>query len=386
MKKRVLALLLAFVALFQIIQPSFAAMLEETFAEETVSEEVVSDETDTEETAKEETQESESENDESSIEETLEEKIESENTAAEEETDEAVVENVESDESTEAVESEVAGEKTLTILHVNDTHGRYNYEEGSVIGYAKAKTIIDEFKANGPAIALDSGDATHGTNFATLSQGESIVKLLDLTGFSAIVPGNHDFNYGKDRLLELSQMGSNLEFLSANIKVKEDGSNFLQANDVFDVDGIKVGVFGLSTPETVYKSHPNNTAGLDFDQVVSSAQASVEDLKAKGADVIVLLSHLGTDLASEVNTFTLLDELSNKDDIDVIIDGHSHSLYPNGHDYNGSFIASTGQHFNNIGVTTITINEDGTTTPASRMINVSDDEVVNAEENKKYLI
>lgn len=369
MKKRVLALLLAFVALFQTIQPSFATVLEETLAEETVAEETVA----------EETQESISENHESSIGESLEQKIESENTATEEKADKAVVENVESGESTKAE----AGEKTLTILHVNDTHGRYKYEEGSIIGYPKAKTIIDEFKKNGPTIALDAGDATHGTNFATLSQGESIVKLLDLTGFSAIVPGNHDFNYGKDRLLELSTKGSNLEFLSANIKVKEDGSNFLQSNKVFDVDGIKVGVFGLSTPETVYKSHPNNTKGLDFDQVLSSAQDSIKDLKAKGAEVIVLLSHLGTDLASEVNTFTLLDELSNKDDIDVIIDGHSHSLYPNGNEYKGSFIASAGQHFNNIGVTTITMKEDGSKIPASRMINVSDEEVVNAKENQE---
>ena len=152
----------------------------------------------------------------------------------------------------------------MTILHVNDTHGRYNYEEGKVIGYPKAKTIIDQFKAQGPTIALDAGDATHGTNFATLSQGESIVKLLDMAGFSAIVPGNHDFNYGKDRLIELSSMGQNLKYMSANIKVEDTGENLLQANDVYDVDGIKVGVFGISTPETVYKSHPNNTKGLNL--------------------------------------------------------------------------------------------------------------------------
>ena len=339
MKKRVLAILLAFVVLFQIIQPSFAAVLEESLAEE---------------------------NTESSMEETSEDKIESENTSDEVKTDET-------------------GQKILTILHVNDTHGRYNYKEGEIIGYPKAKTIIDEFKKNGPTIALDAGDATHGTNFATLSKGESIVKLLDVAGFSAIVPGNHDFNYGKDRLLELSQMGSNLEFLSANIKSKENGSSLLPETLIFDVNGIKVGVFGLSTPETVYKSHPKNTEGLDFDQVVASAQQSVEELKANDADVIVLLSHLGTDLASQVNTFTLLDELTNKSDIDVIIDGHSHSLYPNVNIYNESFIASTGQHFNNIGVTTITIKEDGSKVLASRMINVSDEEVINAKEDEQVL-
>lgn len=374
MKKRVLSFLLAFVVLFQIIQPTFATEVKAPVAEdvqENVSENKETSKVDEEKPLVEEN--SEKTEDKKEVEQTQETKVEDEKKSEE---DEKLMKPMALEQAA------TAEEKTLTILHVNDTHGRYNYEEGKVIGYPKARTIIDQYKANGPTIALDSGDATHGTNFATLSQGESIVKLLDLAGFSAIVPGNHDFNYGKDRLIELSSMGTNLKYISANIKKTDSGENLLPAYEIFDVDGIKVGVFGLSTPETVYKSHPNNTRGLNFDDVVNSAKNSIEELKAQGAQAIILLSHLGTDQASEVNTFTLLDQLSNKSDIDVVIDGHSHSLYENGYDYNGTFIASTGYHFQNMGVTTITFKADGSKVEASKMLNVAAPEVVNAEANQ----
>ena len=369
-KKRFISFILAFAMLFQFTQPVLAQSLVEKTDQaivETVSE---SEAESVEETKAESVEETQAET-------AVETKVES----VEETQAETVVETkVESVEETQAesmaitqepaVDTIKAEAKTLTILHYNDSHGRYKYEADKTIGYAKAKTIIDQQIAQGPTLVLDAGDTVHGTNFATLSEGDSIVSLMDMIGLDAFVPGNHDFNYGSDRLVELANKATNFDVLSSNV-IKEDGTKLFDSHMTYDKDGVKVGVFAASTPETVYKSHPDNTRGLNFDNVVVEAQKSIEALKAEGAEVIVFLSHLGTDKASQVNTYTVLDALTNSADIDVVIDGHSHTLLPNGEAYKDSFIASTGQYFENIGKTVITINADGTKSVVSSMIPAS---------------
>jgi 5'-nucleotidase/UDP-sugar diphosphatase len=97
--------------------------------------------------------------------------------------------------------------KTLTIVHVNDVHGHVVEDEADeVIGYAKLKTIVDELREDKNVLLLNAGDTIHGTNFATLNRGEAVINLMNLMGFDAMVPGNHEFNYGYDRLLELADM------------------------------------------------------------------------------------------------------------------------------------------------------------------------------------
>ncbi len=87
----------------------------------------------------------------------------------------------------------------MYIFHTNDIHGRAGAasadEDGGVIGYARYKTVLDEARANVGAanvIALDAGDVTHGTNFATLSKGESMIKLMNKVGIDAMASGNHE--------------------------------------------------------------------------------------------------------------------------------------------------------------------------------------------------
>lgn len=256
-----------------------------------------------------------------------------------------------------------AGVIDLTILHTNDIHGRAEEvmeetDNGELelvnIGLARYKTIIDTFKGENPnTIVLDAGDLTHGTNFASLSKGESMVSLMNELGIDGLTPGNHDFNYGYDRLKELQAL-ANFKILASNI-TDEAGVQQFEQGYTIALDGITVGVFGLATPETKYKSSPVNTEGLEFTNVVAEAQREVNSLKEKGADVIVLLSHLGMDASSEINTYTVLDAVSG---INVVIDGHSHTLLENGQTYNDTLIASTGAFLENVGVTKLSINVD----------------------------
>lgn len=249
------------------------------------------------------------------------------------------------------VEALAAKEQTvITILHTNDVHGNAQEDEkGGKLGFAKLKTFVDSKPG---AILLDAGDMTHGTTFATISSGVSMVELMNSIGYKAMTPGNHDYNYGKEGLAKLSEVAKFL-ILQANV-VDVKGEKTLKANTIIEVDGVKVGVFGIATPETKTKSNPKNTEGLTFVDYIKSAEEQVAELKEQGANVIVALVHLGLDLSSEERSDVLAEKVTG---IDVIIDGHSHTELPEGKVVNGALIAQTAYHLKNVGEITITVEE-----------------------------
>lgn len=246
------------------------------------------------------------------------------------------------------------GSVDITILHTNDTHGRVK-ADSSVIGI---DTISAIKKSINNSILVDVGDTLHGLPFATMNKGEDIIALMKLTGYDVMTPGNHDFNYGYERLLELANMAASgdnsFPIISAN--VIKDNTTLLDANFIKEVDGVKLGFFGLTTPETAFKTNPNNVKGLEFASPIESAKKQVEELKAKGADIIVALAHIGTDESSEIVSTMIAKEVEG---IDIIIDGHSHSNYPTGYEAeNGTLIVSTGEYGANLGQVIITFDKD----------------------------
>ena len=184
---------------------------------------------------------------------------------------------------------------------------------------AKISTLIQHQRELNPnTLVLDAGDTFHGQTIATLVQGESIVRLLNELGIDAMVAGNHDFNYGLDRLLELAEMAS-FPILGAN--VIKDGKVVLQEHIIKEVGGVKIGISGIATPETAYKTHPNNVKDVTFADIVATAQQQVDQLKDQ-TDLIIGLVHLGMD-GSSIDTSTKIAE--QVDEIDLIVDGHSRS-------------------------------------------------------------
>ena len=134
-----------------------------------------------------------------------------------------------------------------------------------------------------------------------------------------------------------------------------DGKTIFDANTIIEKGGVKIGFFGLDTPEAQTKANPKLIQGLKFlagadgKELYNCAAAQVADLKAKGADLVVCLAHLGVDESSE--PYTSYDLAKNVQGIDFIIDGHSHTVMTAGP--NGEPIQSTGTAFANIGVITI---------------------------------
>lgn len=237
----------------------------------------------------------------------------------------------------------------ITIIHTNDTHSRLKGTEKE-IGFAKISTIIKETKAENPnTLVLDAGDTLHGMPIVNISKGENALKVLDAVGYNFMTLGNHDFNYGSDRLLELKDT-TKVKILSANV-VDEDGKQLFTPYEIVEFDGVKIGIFGLTTPETAYKTNPENVKGITFADIIEISNKMVKELKDK-TDVIIALAHIGLDESSVITSKTLAE---NVDGIDIIVDGHSHSTLETGLLVNNTLIAQTGNYDQNLGFVNIEI-------------------------------
>ncbi|MFO1444372.1 5'-nucleotidase C-terminal domain-containing protein [Bacillus sp. Bva_UNVM-123] len=261
------------------------------------------------------------------------------------------------------------GTKKITILHTNDSHGRIEESQNDGMGFAKLSTLVKQFQAENPnTLLLDAGDTFHGTTFATVSKGDSIVEVMNKVGYDGMAAGNHDFNYGYERLLELEKK-TQFPVLSANVR-QQDNSLLLKPYFIKEVDGLKLGIFGLSTPETHYKTHPKNVEGLTFTDPVKEAQAMVKELKAQNVDMIIAVTHLGID---ESSTETSIKVAKGAPGIDLIVDGHSHSTLVEGlKGENDTLIVSSGEYTKNLGVVELTFEDKKLTKKTARLIKKSE--------------
>ena len=263
-----------------------------------------------------------------------------------------------------AAAEESGGEIDLTghivILHTNDSHGRADTN----LGFSRAAYAKDVLEGAGATVLLlDAGDTLHGLPFANISEGEAIVEIMNAAGYDAMTVGNHDFNYGAERLQELAEKAG-FSILAANV-LKEDGGSLLPGNMIFEIGNVKFGIFGLATPETAYKTSPDNVEGLTFTDPVASAQENVAQLEAENCTIIIALSHLGMDEGSEITSQMLAEQVPG---IDVIVDGHSHTLLEEGLWVDNTLIVSAGEYIENIGCVDI----DPTGLTAATMLTAED--------------
>ncbi|NFG58701.1 LysM peptidoglycan-binding domain-containing protein [Clostridium botulinum] len=254
----------------------------------------------------------------------------------------------------------------ITIIHTNDTHSRVLSADGG-FGFGKIATIANETKKENPnTLLVDAGDTLHGKPIVNVSKGENAVKILDAAGYDFMVPGNHDFNYGNERLMELSKLAKNFKMLAAN--VKKNGKDMLPPYEIVEKGNVKIGIFGLSTPETAYKTNPANVKGVTFEDPIKVSEEMVKELKDK-TDVIVALTHVGLDDSSVVTSKQIAEKVKG---IDVIIDGHSHTTLNDGLMVNNTLIAQTGEYDQNLGVVELEIKDKKVTDKKAKLLNSKD--------------
>ncbi len=245
-----------------------------------------------------------------------------------------------------AAEEDAGLEGSIVILHTNDVHG-------GIAGYAKVAALKAAYEAKGAyTLLLDAGDYIQGDPTVSVSQGKTAVELMNLAGYDAATIGNHEFDYGYENFKEITK-DAKFPVVAANVLVNGKTEN---AHTIFTAEsGEKIGVFGLSTPETATKAHPAKIQGVTFPagkEMFAIAEAEIKALEAEGCDYIVCLGHLGIDDESKGNRS--VDLMEAVEGIDVFIDGHSHSTLEEVQAVAGDKpITSTGTKLANVGVVTI---------------------------------
>ena len=249
--------------------------------------------------------------------------------------------------------SAICAAAELVIFHTNDMHSRIQDtdDRGASEGLAEMAAAVKATKAKNPAtLWLDAGDTFHGMPIITISKGESLVPLLNTAGVDAMTAGNHDFNYGS---AQLERLAKQLKFplLDANVVRKSNGKTVFKPYKIFKVNGIKVGVFGLSTPETAYKTNPKNVTDVEFLNPVDVSKEMIKKLRPK-CDVLIALMHMGVDASSEFTSERIARET---DGIDLIVDGHSHTALPEGIRVKDTLIVQAGYYEHFLGRATIEV-------------------------------
>ena len=229
------------------------------------------------------------------------------------------------------------------ILHTNDVHG-------SIELYAKVAAMQGDYEAQGAQVILaDAGDYSQGTVYVSVKKGKDAVTMMNAAGYDVATIGNHEFDYG------YAQLKSNLNSAAFDVvcaNVLQDGSPVFDAYTMINKGGVQVAFVGLETPEAQTKANPALIQGLTFlagNEMYAAVQDQVNSARTAGADIVIVLTHLGVDSSSEPNTsYDLYEKVTG---IDFIIDGHSHTVMTKGPE--GEPIQSTGTALNNIGVITI---------------------------------
>ena len=250
------------------------------------------------------------------------------------------------------------------ILHSNDVHG-------AIDGYAYMKELKNEFLAAGAkeVLLVDAGDFSQGTTYVSSSKGDSAIAMMNAAGYDIVTLGNHEFDFGYAQLME-NLKGAEFQAICADVYVDETGETILPATAVVEVEtvdpeaevaegeepptNLRIGFFGMETPETATKVNPGLIKEISFatfDDLYASAQIAVDTLKEENVDLIIGLVHLGVDKESAANGYRSIDLFERVPDIDFLIDGHSHTVMTAGE--NGEPIQSTGTKFDNIGVVVI---------------------------------
>lgn len=249
---------------------------------------------------------------------------------------------------------------TLVILHTNDVHGHAVADAANgYMGYAEiAQYKRDAIAMGASVLLLDAGDTAMGMPIVNLDKGTNAIAFMNLAGYDAMTLGNHEFDWGGDNVLRLEAL-ADFPFLSANVYNLSDGSDFVQPSVIFAMDnGMNVGVFGLTTPETLSKANRALFPGLGFkmgDELFACAQEQVDALNAAGADLVICLGHLGVD--DESTGMRSIDVIAAVDGIDIFIDGHSHTVINNnvvekgeGDQKTKTLLVQTGSYGMNLGV------------------------------------
>lgn len=261
----------------------------------------------------------------------------------------------------------LAAQKTLTILHSNDTHScilplNKNLADTMLAdrgGFLRRIAMLKEERQKDPDLLyFDSGDFSQGSSYYTMFQGDVEIGLMNQMGIDAATIGNHEFDFGLDNMVRLFRKAnfpiicSNYDFADTELK------DIVKPYTIIKRKGVKIGVFALCPPleGLVFTK---NYGPLRFLDPVEVTANMVELLKKKKkCDVVVCISHLGWE-TKECPDDQVIPKTSG---VDLVLGGHSHTYfqkleYLTDKDSHNVAVDQNGKHGAFIGKLTLTLNK-----------------------------
>ena len=270
--------------------------------------------------------------------------------------------------------------ESIVILHTNDTHSNIDPDKNGVGGILQRKAIIDSVRnAEKNVLLVDAGDMVQGSLYFKYFGGDVEYPLFNMMDYDVRILGNHEFDNG------LEEMASHwkdvkAERLSANYDFSQTKAKGLfKPYTIRKIGGKKVGFIGLNVnPESLIAS--SNYEGMKFSDIITTANAAAKELRAKGCDLVVAVTHIG--YTSDGGRTNDVDLARASEDIDIIIGGHSHTVVdPSRPDVNPHFIPNrngkpvlvtqTGKYGRNLGYIKID-DARGNEIPEYKLIPVTD--------------
>ena len=247
----------------------------------------------------------------------------------------------------------------LTILHINDTHGRIlpyieesSGEKQMVGGAAYLARMIEEERSRDPdgILLLSAGDMFQGTPVSNLFKGRSVTDVMNYLRFDAMAIGNHEFDWGMDVLLHLVA-SSRFPYLSANIR--DESGRYLPGVKPYIIverKKVEIAIIGITTPEVPRITMPGRFKHMTVDRPEDILPGFIRKAKDEGAGIIIVLSHLGIDADKD-----LARRIAG---IDVIVGGHSHTALENPVLVGNTIIVQAGAYGLYLGVLKLKIDPD----------------------------
>lgn len=251
-------------------------------------------------------------------------------------------------------------DSAIVILYDNDVHC-------AVDGYASFSAVAAMATTETPYVTkVSCGDFIQGDIIGSVTQGMAVVDIMNLVGYDIVTLGNHEFDYGVPRLVELMD-SLDARVVCANFRNLSDGEPCFEPFHIMKYGDVKIAYLGVTTTTTATNTSPksfrDSKGQLQYDfclhDLFTHIQSYVNSARAKGADYVIVLSHLG-DLVNGEHP-TSLDLIGHTYGIDVVLDGHAHSVISDTGVINAVgdtiLLASSGTNFQYIGK--LTLSTDG---------------------------
>lgn len=293
---------------------------------------------------------------------------------------------------------------SVVVLYTNDIHGGLSNDEGysgtaDSLGIAGVAALREEASMKAADVTVvDVGDALQGSIVCSQSEGSDMLKIMDAAGYDYYVAGNHEFDYGMEKLLEFPGEVKG-KFLAVNFADLREDDLVWEPFDIVSYETekgeFKVAYLGIMTPENITKGSVSNFQdeeenfiydfhGKDLSDFYQIIQNGIDEAYEQGADIVIGLGHLGDEEIAE--GWSSVEVIENTTGLKAFIDGHAHSVIEERicKDSEGAdvVLTSTGTKLNNIGTLIMTEEEDGEISISSHLVNELSEEETASEAYK----